>query len=213
MKKHSSFILNVSLATLAISCSVQGKKSPNITFHDAVKPAYTVAVGEPDGQMMNEENFWKIIADVKKGASLKSILNEFEPKDIVQFAFRYDSLMSMSYNWKLWGAAYVINGGCSDDCFEDFRQSLINQGKERFYSTLKDPESYINYIDSEELINERISYIERTPYVTYEVYQSKTGQELPRADFIKYELKGVPFDEATVDKQYPKLAKKFLSNH
>ena len=25
-----------------------------------------------------------------------------------------------AYRWSLWGAAYVINGGCSDDGFEYF---------------------------------------------------------------------------------------------
>ena len=38
---------------------------------------------------------------------------------------------------------------------------------------------------------------------------SVTGQEMPKTDQPKYELKGQAFDEDTVEQQYPVLAKKF----
>lgn len=39
-------------------------------------------------------------------------------------------LMADSYRNPLWAAAYVINGGCSDDGFDYFRGWLIVQGHE-----------------------------------------------------------------------------------
>ena len=47
-------------------------------------------------------------------------------------------------------------------------------------------------------------------YSASEAYKQKTGKDIPNTYQPKYELKGKPFDETTVDKQYPKLAKKFL---
>jgi hypothetical protein len=41
-------------------------------------------------------------------------------------------LMAESYTNPLWAAAYVINGGCSDDGFDYFRGWLIAQGREVF---------------------------------------------------------------------------------
>ena len=37
--------------------------------------------------------------------------------------------MDDSYRWDLWGAAYLANGGCSDDGFDYFRGWLIGQGR------------------------------------------------------------------------------------
>jgi hypothetical protein len=39
----------------------------------------------------------------------------------------------------LWAAAYVINGGCSNDGFEYFRGWLIVQGREVFEHVVADP--------------------------------------------------------------------------
>ena len=62
----------------------------------------------------------------------------------------------------------------------------------------------MDWIKSESLVDER-------PYIAvYEAYKGKTGNEPPQQQFVKYELKGKPFSEATVHQQYSKLAKKFL---
>jgi hypothetical protein len=62
-------------------------------------------------------------------ASLKAILLTLEPSDIVKFDNTFTALLAASYDYKLWGASFVINGGCSDDCFDYFRQYLIGHGK------------------------------------------------------------------------------------
>jgi hypothetical protein len=48
--------------------------------------------------------------------------------------------MNRAYPWDLWGAAFVINGGCSDDGCERFRARLIMQGRDVFERALDDPE-------------------------------------------------------------------------
>lgn len=49
-------------------------------------------------------------------------------------------LMVGSYRVDLWGAAYQLNGGCSDDGFEYFRGWLLAQGREVFERVVADPD-------------------------------------------------------------------------
>ena len=50
-------------------------------------------------------------------------------------------LMAASYRVDLWGAAYQLNGGCSDDGFEYFRGWLLAQGREVFERVIADPDA------------------------------------------------------------------------
>jgi hypothetical protein len=50
-------------------------------------------------------------------------------------------LMAASYRVDLWGAAYQLNGGCSDDGFEYFRGWLLAQGREVFERVVADPDA------------------------------------------------------------------------
>jgi hypothetical protein len=49
-------------------------------------------------------------------------------------------LRALSYRRDLWGAAYLLNGGCSDDGFEYLRGWLIAQGRTVFERALGDPD-------------------------------------------------------------------------
>lgn len=46
-----------------------------------------------------------------------------------------------SYTNPLWVAAYIANGGCSDDGFDYFRGWLIAQGREAFERVVADPDA------------------------------------------------------------------------
>ena len=178
---------------------------------------------EPDGypyltaadttkQLMKEEEFW-IIIDKSKAASagsyrlqvdaLNTILKTLGEDDLVKFSKTFSALLAATYNYKLWGAAFVINGGCSDDCFTYFREYLIAQGRDKFYATINDPESCADWIRSETEED-----WEGLHGAVFAAYKEKTGKDLPLT-YLPMELKGEPFKEETVDKQYPKLAKRF----
>jgi hypothetical protein len=171
---------------------------------------------ENAASIMNEDDFWKLIDKSREPAknnyqkqigSLKEILLTLHANEIERFNNRFISLLDTSYNWNLWGAAYVINGGCSEDCFDYFRHYLIAHGKEKFYNTLNDPESCVSWIKSEEEDD-----WEGLQYCAPEAYEEKTGKEIPISYQPAFQLKGTPFDEETVFDQYPKLAKKFMDN-
>jgi hypothetical protein len=215
--KHLHLLTLTFVIITLISCDAQNKQ-PN-SGSDKPKKVSIVNMTSTDttGELMKEDDFWKIIDNSQATSdnnyqiqisSLKQILTTLDPKEIVKFDNTFTALLAASYDYKLWGASYVINGGCSDDCFEYFREYLIAHGKVKFYETFQDPESCASWIKSEGEDN-----WEGIRYSASEAYKQKTGKDIPKTYEPKYELKGKPFDEANVDKQYPKLAKKFFGGH
>lgn len=204
------------IATTFTSCDGQINKPQSQASN---KKGKSMNLSSPDTavQLMNEDEFWKLIDKSRTATnnnyqvqitSLKTILLTLDAGEIEKFDNTFTALLAESYNWKLWGASYVINGGCSDDCFDYFRQYLIGHGKDKFYQTLKDPESCASWIKSEEEDN-----WEGLQYSAMDAYKQKTGKDIPKSYSPKFELKGKPFDEETVFKQYPKLAKKFMGDN
>lgn len=203
-------------AIILTSCEGQSNKGkPQLSNKTEKNVNFTAS--DTTGRLMDEEEFWKLIDKSRVAAnsnyqaqiaSLRTILLTREPSDIVKFDNTFTALLAASYDYKLWGASYVINGGCSDDCFGYFRQYLIGHGKEKFYKTIKDPESCVSWIRSEEEDN-----WEGLQYPAMEAYKQKTGKEIPKTYQPEFELKGKPFDEETVMKQYPALAKKFMGDN
>ena len=73
--------------------------------------------------------------------NVRARLEKLRPEDIVSFDVHYDALRFRAYRKELWGAAYLMNGGCSDDGFEYFRAWLISRGKKVYEQVLSDPDS------------------------------------------------------------------------
>jgi len=168
-------------------------------------------------KLMNEDVFWKLIEESRTASKnnyqkqielLQAKLLSMDAQEIDFFYNRLLSLLDISYDWNLWGAAYVINGGCSEDCFDYFRQYLISYGKDKFYKTIKDPESCAPWIKSEEEEDWEGLY-----QCAYLAYKQKTGNDIPKSYIPDFVLKGIPFDEEKVFEQYPKLAKRFIDNN
>lgn len=61
--------------------------------------------------------------------------------EIVAFQLVLDELLRASYRWDLWAAAFLVNGGCSDDGFDYFRGWLVAQGRTVWEAALADPDS------------------------------------------------------------------------
>lgn len=99
---------------------------------------------------MTESAFWALISETRNAAGndtgrqselLKDRLTQLAPQAIVAFAQIRHSLDERAYTWNLWGAAMVIEDGCSDDCFRDFRAYLISLGRGPYAAALRDPDS------------------------------------------------------------------------
>lgn len=108
---------------------------------------------------MEEKDFWLLIEKSREHEDeqiewLTEVLVQKGLEEVVGFELVFQELMNRSYTSRLWGAAYVLMDGCSDDAFDYFRGWLIGQGKEIFDKVLKDPEYLAEYIDDENLDEE-----------------------------------------------------------
>ena len=158
---------------------------------------------------MDLEQFWALIAQsrqnmagniVAQEKALAVVLAELEPDDLVAFDSLYHDMLDIAYRWDLWAAAYILNGGCSDDGFDYFRDWLIAQGEAVFVAALQNPES---------LCAVAVPYAceaETFRYIVGEVYEEKFAAALPFALRDPAPLQGEEWDEDTVETLYPKLA-------
>lgn len=90
---------------------------------------------------MDPERFWGVFADVDAPGELHDRLEALDQRKLVAFERRHELLHTGAYDWGLWGAAYVIHGGCSgDNTFSDFRSYLFSLGRSVFERALEDPD-------------------------------------------------------------------------
>lgn len=160
-------------------------------------------------------DFWDLIDQVRargkscaEGAlALERILSELPSREIEAFARDQENLMRMSYRWDLWGAAFVINGGCSDDGFDYFRGWLMLQGRDVWEAALRDPESLAG------VSLESDAECEDALYSAGKAYEHVARRTLPStADHRPAAPAGTAWKEADLEGLYPKLWERFAAN-
>jgi hypothetical protein len=164
-------------------------------------------------KMMEEDLFWQIVSNslqhtdsqqAQEGYLVKA-LEKLSPAEIIGFRLRTDKLLYDTYNSEIWCAAYIINGGCSDDGFEYFRCWLISRGKETFEKTKINPDFLANVIEEGEEYE-----FESFWYVALEAFKNKTGKDL--YDYIDENFKtnegNYPAIEFTWQEENPESMKK-----
>jgi hypothetical protein len=95
------------------------------------------------------KRFWDIIASCRFdpqtvddwNVALFERLSRLTSEEILEFDRLFDELAYAAYQVDLWGAAYLINGGASDDGFYYFRCWLIGMGKRSYENGFADPGS------------------------------------------------------------------------
>jgi hypothetical protein len=96
---------------------------------------------------VDHERFWSIVdaanaaagGDCGRQAQLVAQALQAVPVDeILAFHQIFDEVQAAAYQVDLWGAASLINDGCSDDGFEDFRGWLIGRGRGVYQAALRD---------------------------------------------------------------------------
>ena len=112
----------------------------------------------------------------------------------------------------MWAAGFIINSGCSDDGFTDFRGWLIAQGKAIYESALDDPETLVDVasVIATEYGPQGLADLEAMNYVAKYAYRKKVGSEMPvitRERHINFD--GLDWTEDTVYDLYPRLTAKF----
>ena len=90
---------------------------------------------------MTDARFWDVLQSSSLPEALHAQLATLGDGDLLDFERRHAELHAEAYDWGLWGAAYVLHGGCSDDTFVDFRAYLLSLGRDVYESARADPDS------------------------------------------------------------------------
>jgi Protein of unknown function (DUF4240) len=176
---------------------------------------------------MPEERFWTLIDGAAHGnnearvANLRDGLSKLTADELIGFSLAFGSKLNDAYTWDLWAAAYVANGGASDDGFAYFRYWLISRGREAFERVVKEPDNLADIVPGDET---EVLELEEFSSVAPGLWLAKTGNGY---DALSTELarfaeckpvgagpSGSPFreDPQAMAKRYPKLWRRFGEN-
>jgi len=169
-----------------------------------------------DKKTMSKQEFWALIDQSKRATEdtdeqldkLRELLGRLSADEIISFDFHLNEAIRDAFRWDLWAAAYIINGGCSDDGFDYFIGWLIAQGHRYYEASLADPNHAGSKVEPGDFVE-----CEDILYLPNEVYETVTGKDDFEAHQINVncELQGEQWEEDKVYELFPKLAKKFSS--
>lgn len=177
---------------------------------------------------MNTQQFWQLIEAARDQAPnsndgeevarrATSLLATHPAEEIVAAQQVLWNLMADSYTNPLWAAAYVVNGGCSDDGFDYFRGWLIAQGREVFERIVADPDALAEMPVVRASAAEGIDLDgEETLTIVWNAHIRATGKQLPDDAFtIRYPNLDLAWDfdfddQAEMSRRLPRLAALYL---
>jgi hypothetical protein len=161
----------------------------------------------------SEDDFWKLIDRVKRQSKgdLEGAIAAFEAElgrlgdaDLQAAAALFDAAMKRAYDYGLWGAAYVIHGGCGDDAFWDFRAGLIALGRKVYEAALAKPDSLAAVKD----VADRTLF-EGFQYVPERVLEARKLEDLGKGQHHKTPTGTRRKGDSELPTLYPRLAKRF----
>ncbi|CAL9556221.1 DUF4240 domain-containing protein [Streptomyces sp. enrichment culture] len=171
---------------------------------------------------MDETEFWELVDAAREDAEgdpeeqadlLVERLLRLDPDAVVDFARHFEARYHRAYRWDLWGAAWVLLDGASDDAFDYFRCWLIGQGREVFEGALHDPDALADLLDDD--FDEEVDGDgEELGYAADEAYEQLTGSVAPDLGLPPgpAEPEGAPLDfenEKVLAERYPRLWARF----
>ncbi|GLY01492.1 MULTISPECIES: DUF4240 domain-containing protein [Actinoplanes] len=98
---------------------------------------------------MRTDDFWAVIdrATEQRPASPAEVaeravadLAARAPEEIVAWGRHLDKVLVASGTEDLWAAAYLINGGCTEEGFDNFRGWLVAHGRKAVAASVKSPD-------------------------------------------------------------------------
>jgi hypothetical protein len=141
---------------------------------------------------MRTDDFWAVIdratadrpgspGEVAKRAAAD--LATRDPAEIVAWGRHLDRVMVASGKEDLWAAAYLINGGCSDDGFDYFRGWLIAHGREVLARAVREPDTLADLPTVQAAADTGAVFeAEDVLSIAQEAYAQATGDELPASE-------------------------------
>ncbi len=171
---------------------------------------------------LHEDEFWELIDSTREAADgdpddhaelLVERLTQLDPETVTDFARHFEARYQRAYRWDVWGAAWVLLDGASDDVFDAFRCWLIGQGRAVFEGALhQDPDALAELL--EDFDPEVDGEAEELGYAADEAYEALLGGELPELGLAEPppEPVGTPlaFEDARVlAERFPRLWARF----
>lgn len=169
---------------------------------------------------MNHTQFWQIISDQCSSdphsadewdTKLTDALTKLSPQEIIEWNHIFDELAQQAYRTDLWAAAYLINGGASDDGFYYFRCWLIGMGETIYKNAIANPDSLAD-IASPAWFAEGIEAESEIYAAAHKAWMRVTGNDY-KADYParneSVELAGDEWDfddDTEMRKRLPRLA-------
>jgi hypothetical protein len=172
---------------------------------------------------MPADRFWHIIEGAAQFdhdpdahvEALRVALRELSLEEIISFEVAFRGYLNKAYTWDLWGAAYVVSGGCSDDGFEYFRRWLVSRGRDVYDAALADPDS-LAQLDARPG-PDGVWEFEAIYYIAVQMFTEKGGEgdvrdySEPEAGLTGPGPSGEQFDEGEehLARRYPRLWRRF----
>jgi hypothetical protein len=178
-----------------------------------------------EDRAMTLPEFWDLIDASRRGAAdnpdlqmeqLRSLLAKLPAQEVLAFGALLYRLHAESYRGDLWGAAFLINGGCSDDGFDYFRAWLIAQGRSVYEAALANPDSLASvalpdHMELEELLGVPADVHERLTGRSdfYAQLPKAHRRDIPDEEFAAWSDGQGDTDEAKARRVYPRLFETF----
>jgi hypothetical protein len=104
---------------------------------------------------MEPERFWELMTllggteEERDVDVLLPALSALPPEDMLAFKQRFEYYVAQAHRIGLWGAAYTINGGCSDDSFYYFCCWVVTLGRDAFERVTANPDNLADIVVNE----------------------------------------------------------------
>ncbi len=179
---------------------------------------------------IDKDGFWALLEAAKTACGqntrasarwLESQLRAMGPEEALRFHAFEHCYNAAAYRYGLWNAASVmIEGGCTDDGFLDFRAWLIAQGKAVYMNALKGPDSLAGVKPYNGCSFEPLSYVGDA---AYEALTGKSAYDARLPGPLKRELEAArqeilygpgieyPHEWQEVGAYLPNLCAKYLT--
>ena len=173
---------------------------------------------------MRTDDFWAVIDratadrpgspdEVAKRAVAELVTGD--PAEIAAWGRHLDKVLAASGRENLWAAAYLINGGCSDDGFDHFRGWLIANGREVLARAVREPDSLADLpAVRAAATNGAVFEAEPVLGIADEAYRQVTGSGLPPSDVPVAKPDAAQLwdfdDEEEMARRLPRLSALFL---
>lgn len=163
---------------------------------------------------MDEKQFWTLLETTRPegddeggeehAEALGDALSDLTTGEVAAFGKLFAQKLAELYTWDLWGVAYMLLGGCSDDGFEYFRAAVLSRGERAYHLALDEPEALGLMLCEEE--PEELD-AEALLYVAADVYEEQTGEDLEELlPETPEDPRGQEWEEDDLDGRYPRLA-------